>query len=389
MKRIIILFLLCIIIYSCKKDKESSFGIVLNEERFNYKNNYTLIQNGTKEFLLDEETVNLIGYMQYIDSLECLSFLNSHNRSIYFYNDKTHKFLHKIKFDDANKIGKIDGYYYLDSNNIFVYSYHTKTLFWTNSNSNIKANYLMSNDPNGSANMIYPAPYIQTLAPLKKYQNKIVSVGFVSGETSIETAQNRVVCTILDLDDKSLKNAVNYPEMYVSYNWAGGFTYRMPSYDLVDESIIINFPANHYLIRYSLSTGEQESFYAGSSFIESVKSFPCSKDARVDETLAWNWYMNNPSYESILYDKYKKLYYRIARLPLSNYDKNEKGNRKPIVIIILDANMNYKGEVKLPTHILFCATNCYVSKEGFNIQVWTEDEDKLVFNQYNFVENEN
>jgi hypothetical protein len=78
----------------------------------------------------------------------------------------------------------------------------------------------------------------------------------------------------------------------------------------VDESIIINFPASHYLVKYSLVTGKESNYYAGSSSIESIKSFPFPKGSEIDETEAWMWYMNNPSYESILYDEDKLTFYQ-------------------------------------------------------------------------------
>jgi hypothetical protein len=130
-----------------------------------------------------------------------------------------------------SNIGKIDGYYW-DSNNIYAYSYYSGILFWIDSKYKVKAKYSMSNASRGSENMIYPAPYLQTLAPLKKYNDNLLSVGFVTGETALETPQNRPVVTILNLSDKSIQNLVNYPELYTLYNWAGGFTYRMPSYTL-------------------------------------------------------------------------------------------------------------------------------------------------------------
>lgn len=388
MEKLLFFFLLILFIHSCKSRNDNDYGTIVNEERCSYKNNYELIGPEIKEFVLDDETVNLISYMQYIDSLECLSFLNNYNTSIYFYNNRSSKFLHRIKMDSANSIiGKIDGYYW-NNNSIYVYSYNLGIIYWIDSDYSVKAKYSMSNASKGSESMIYPAPYLQTLAPLKKYHNKLLSVGFVTGEPSLETSHNRTVVTILDLYDKSIQNVVNYPELYTRYNWAGGFTYRMPSYDLVDESIIINFPASHYLVKYSLVTGEQSNYYAGSSSIEVIKSFPFPKDFAINEVKAWEWYMNNPSYESILYDRYRKLYYRIARLPLKNYVKKEKGNRKPIVIIILDAHLQYIGEVNLPTDVQFFPTNCYVSKDGFHIQVLTDDENILTFYQYNFKKNE-
>lgn len=236
--------------------------------------------------------------------------------------------------------------------------------------------------------MIYPYSFTNTFAPLKEYNNKIITIGFVTGETSLETFENRPVLSIFDLCNKSNDYIVNYPELYVKYNWGGGLTYRLAYYDLCSESIVVSFPASHNLVKYSLLTGEQTSSYAGSSAIEYIKSFPYPKDNPIDEEKAWEWYMNNPSYEGVLYDKYLDRYYRIARLPVKTFDKDEVGNNKPIVIIILDKNLQYIGEVNLPDETRFFPTNCFVSEEGFNIQVLTDNEDKLIFYQYKFINNE-
>lgn len=383
MNKLLSFFLFFLFLQCCKNKVE--YGVIQNMETPNHKNNFEAIRLGTKEFHLDEETVNLIDYLQYIDSLDFLTFLNDHNKSICFYDNNSAEYLYRINLENLRN--QICGYYW-DNGNIFAYSYNSGILFSIDSSNNVKSKYLMSNASKGNKDMIYPAPYLQSLAPLKKYDNKILSVGFVTGETSFETTNNRTVVTIFDLDDSSISNVVNYPEIYTLYNWAGGFTYRMPSYDLVNESIIINFPACHYLIKYSLATGIQSNHYAGGSTIEYIKSFPFSKNKTIDENRAWVWYMNNPSYEGVLYDKYREQYYRISRLPIRDYNVKERGNRKPIVIIILDANLNYIGEVNLPPDVYFLPGNCYVSKEGFNIQVLTEDEDKLTFYLYKFSSNE-
>ena len=47
----------------------------------------------------------------------------------------------------------------------------------------------------------------------------------------------------------------------------------------------------------------------------------------------FEWYMNTPSYEGVFYDKYRELYYRIARLPDTNYKIGNRGNNKPLLLL--------------------------------------------------------
>lgn len=234
--------------------------------------------------------------------------------------------------------------------------------------------------------MIYPYPYCSTSSPLIKYSDKIITVGWVTGETLLETSYNRPVLTILNCKTDSLTFAVNYPDVYNKYNWGGGFAYRLPYYDLAMGSVIISFSAVHYLVNYSLDTGTETIHYAGSEKIDKISPFPYPQDKSIDESEAWDWYMTTPSYEGIFYDKYRNLYYRIAKLPVANYDNGNKTNYKPVVVIVLDDKFQYLGEVSLPTDIKFRTMNSFVSKDGFNIQVITKNEDKLTFYQYVFTD---
>ena len=343
-----------------------------------------------KEFALDTETVNLIHCLQYIDqdAKGTLSFLNEYNNSIYFFDYESGCFSHRLPVtinpNTDNKSEKIQAYHYVNDNQLYVYAYTSGTLWEIDSASNVRKKYQLSDVSNSNFQLIRPYAYCNTLSPLLKYGDSILCVGMVTGETNEETSTNRPIGFIYNLHNRQSHYVVNYPEPYQTYNWAGNLTYRLPRYDTDATSMIVCFPASHRLLRYDLATGQETSYYAGSSAIESIRSFPSPKNQPINEVEAWQWYMTNPSYEGILYDKYKNLYYRIARLPVEVFDPDEKWNRKPVVIIVLDSNLNYVGEAVLPTDIVFFPGNCFVSPDGLNIQVMTEDEDKLTFYQYQF-----
>jgi hypothetical protein len=389
MKKYNIIAILILFISSC-----DTGGFIRNEKQNVHKNNCTLIFNGIKEFEIDDETSYLLPYIQYVncEKGDYFTFYNRHNNSIYFYDYDSSKFIKKIHYEKegANGVGDMQGYFYVNDDSIFVYSYWGGTLHFTDSTSTVLSRIRVNEIKNTSNNYdtIYPAPYLQTATPIRKYENKFILCGFVTGETDIETTTNRPVCIVCDIENRTMEYIINYPEQYAKYNWAGGFTYRIPYVDINNETILISFSADHYLTSYSLKTRELKKHYAGSSSIKGIKSYPENKNFPCNEDKAWEWYMYNPSYQNILYDPYKKLYYRIARLPVKEYNPGDNGNKKPTIIIVLDSNMNYLGEVRLPENIRYEVPNCFVSKDGFHIQVLTDNEDMLTFYTYNFLSNE-
>jgi hypothetical protein len=368
----------------------SEGGFVPNKEQKKHTNNVSLTFCGTKEFALDSETSYLTPYIQLVDNKDTsyLTFYNQHNNSIYLYDYHSTRFLKKISYEKEgnNGVGDMQGYAYVNDDSVFVYSYWGQVLAHTRSDGAVLSRKKI--EAVSSPEMIYPAPYIQTATPMKKTGNKIILCGFTSGETDFETTVNRRVCLLYDVEKQSYVYCINYPEQYARYNWAGGFTYRIPYFDTDGESVIVSFSADHYLTVYSLQTNEEKRYYAGSASIRGIRSYPQSKSLPIEEKRAKEWYMNNPSYQNVLYDKYRQRYYRLARLPVERYVQGESGNKKPTVVVVLDADFRYLGEVFLPQDVGFEVSNCFVSADGFNIQVLTDDEDSMTFYVYDFKLNE-
>jgi hypothetical protein len=372
---------------------------VPNVEQKKHKNNCTLIFSGTKEFELDDETSYMMSYIQHVDNSgdAYLTFYNSYNTSIYLYSYESGQFIKKIHYEKEGPdgVGDMQGYFYANDDSIFVYSYWGGFLMHTNSDATVLSKERLNSDAlnaltgkSENLDMIYPAPYLKTATPMKKYGNKFILGGFVAGEPTTETATNRPVCLLYDMEKHTVEYIINYPEQYAKYNWCGGFAYRLPCIDLNNEKIIVSFSADHYLTSYSLKTGKQEKHYAGSSLIKGIKSYSEGKDAPCNGDREMEWFMYNPSYQNVLYDRYKKLYYRLAQLPVKDYRHGDYGNKKPTVVTVLDADMNYLGEALLPENIKHEFACTFVSKDGLNIQVLTDNEDVITFNTYNFFPDE-
>ncbi len=203
----------------------------------------------------------------------------------------------------------------------------------------------------------------------------------MGAETTAQTITNSPVTTVYDFQEDTVFFANNYPEQYIKYNWGGGF-FKMPYFDVNKDkkNVIVSFPQDHNVYVYSLNSREQREFYAGSSMIPEIKAFDQKKELRtqLDDNRTKRWFFSTPSYRNIIYDKYRDLYYRLFCLPL------KEGNDKwqPVGLIVLDGNFNYVGEGLFPDDVNLRYSNSFVSKEGLNIQVMTDNDDLMTFYQF-------
>lgn len=369
-----------------------SGGAVRNNRAKDFKDQCTLERTGEKVYELDKNSSNNIEYLQYIggDSLQRFSFLNTYNNSIYLYDAETAELLNIISFEKegSNGVGNIQGYCYHNDDSIFVYAYGSDRAQLANNRGEILDTYLMF-DAEAILNdttKFLTSPYLEPRLPMSYSNGKLIMGGGFLVETTLEKADNTFVTLLYDPVKRTTAYANSYPEQYRKFNWGGGFFYRQPSMTVTpEERLLISFPADHNIWVYNPLTDKRDSLYAGSRMIKEITPFSTKKkkfpDDVPEEQLS-DWYYSQPSYESIFADPYKQLYYRIARLPNANH-RPATLNDKPVLVIVLDKDLNYLGEDLLPKGIRYDTFNTYVSPEGLNICIRTDDEDHLTFYTYN------
>ena len=366
---------------------------VHNRQASAFKDACDVKKTGAKSFVLDENTSTMLSFLQYVhgDTLQRLSFLNSYSNSIYLYNAIDGTFLDSIRFDKegADGVGTIQGYYYYNDDSIFIYPYAEGRVYLADSHGKVQEIYHLY-DVDGvvsDTTRFLPVPYMETRLPMFYHSGKLLLSGGLLVDTSLERKDNTFVCISYDVCSKNSHYAVSYPEMYRKYNWGSDFFYRQPSMTMIsDGELLFSFAADHNLWRYNPVTGQCDSLYAGSCNINEIVPLSLEKKEFPDEVpaeLISEWYYSQPSYESVYADPYKGLYYRIARLPNSAHKPNTF-NDKPVVVIVLDRNLNYVGEERLPEGVPYDTFNVYVSPEGLNIHIYnSKDEDHATFYTYN------
>ena len=208
------MFLILLFFVECDRNAQRC-GFVVNDIATKHTNRVIMLSFSTHDYTLDKETINLTDYITYLDTdtANLLSLLNSHNNSIYFYNYDTKQYVCKLPIDNK-KIGKIQGYEYINNDSIFVYSYSKGDLFAINSASQILKRYKIAVRSKQEDAKIFPYTYLQTPTPIKKIDNRIVTIGFVSRETNIENEHNRPKCSLLELESNKVTYIINYPIHY-------------------------------------------------------------------------------------------------------------------------------------------------------------------------------
>lgn len=378
-------FICLLLSFSITSCNYKSTGSVCNVEIEKHTDHCSLIMMGEKSFPLDENTPSNIEFMQYIGHGEndTLAILNPYDNSIYYYDyDSTNILsIQKMEKEGNNGVGQVQGFYYVNKDSIFTYSDLLYTASLINSKSQMLWHKLLYKPMTREGQLMSPAPWIATVSPIKYVNNKLIMNGFLAGEPPTETLTNRPVTLVYDFMQDTISYRNNYPVQYMKSNWGGGFYYRWTYWEVCGGKTLVSFPADHYLRLCSIDGNLTDSCYAGSKEVEEI--FPYSstkpkKDEFIDENLYSEWYAKNASYGFILYDKYRRLFYRMVYLP-----KSGTPPYRPLAIIVLDENLNYIGEDRLSQDVANAWTgNAIVTKDGLSIMLRTDDEDKLVFNQY-------
>ncbi len=366
--------------FSCSKAK-----INRNDLKGNFKFSHTLEQDHEVSFPLDAETPQSLKSIQVYenDSIRLFTFLNDYNNAVYFYDYDKRKPIKKILFEREGPNGtssSVLGHYIKSMDSIFLFSYKTKFLFLFNSKADlinkfhtkpIRKKYLPSAYPNNGTSMTY-------------FDDHMYLIGYTGGEFMNEDSLNRPIVTIQNLKDKSVKYAMGYPSSYRKGNW-GGAQFRLCKWDYnpKTQKFIFSFPNEHYLYTSDFSD-KTEKFYAGSIYSGNIKSLDVPKMRGKNKPRRRRLYATNPSYLSIVYDRYRDVYYRFAQQPVKEYD-DEKDNcyHKPFSIIILDNSFNIIGEKKMEMEEYINSPYIYfVTKEGLHLCHESDNEDEIKFTVY-------
>jgi hypothetical protein len=373
-----------------------------NDMQGKFKATYTLKKNneGGKKFVLDSESVQRNRCVQLFEDVSndsvYFTFLNTYNYSIYFYDFKTGDFLRKIKIEKEGPNGVnpyvIDGYYIASCDSIYFYSHRNHSLYLLNHKGEKRhtINYMTKFDNMKSwkekdfqKNFVPPMVQLSTGKPMYKINGIIYLCGEMTEELGNVDSINQLLLTTIDTqNDDSIAFHLGYPKSYREGNWGENY-FREVFWCMnpANKSFVVSFPNDHYI--YQTDLKQVNKIYAGSMYAGDIKSldsptFIQSKSRRLSH------YFENYSYNTVIYDKYRNVYYRMVEHPWKDYDtsKDWRPWLKQVSIIILDENFNLMGETLLDMEYRFVALKFMVSEDGLLLYKQTDNDDEWVYDLF-------
>lgn len=302
-----------------------------------------------------------------------LEYMILDEKKLFIFDIYADTLLKTIKIKNCGNLMNYSGFRYVNKDSILVYDYKDKIMRIIDSESKISRTYRLHEN----ANKISPEAlsYSQILIN----GNKAFLSGIpISKASRLYDTDN--ISVSVDMADGKLKYGAHFSDEY-SKGFFGGVYYNM-IYHCMDANnrIIYSFPASNYIYRYDTNLVLIDSLYMGSRYTGNIK---CAQEPTLkfmrDEDERIKYFATQDSYSNILYDQYRKTYYRIAEHPTKEHV--EDFFPKPFSIIV----MNEQGELITETPVIrekYNTGNIHVVKDGIIIQKYTENENLIQFDLF-------
>lgn len=337
---------------------------------------WTMTVSADKSFLLDASISQEINYLQVVND-DTVAFFNKPDYSIRYF-----------RISDGHEVGKtqlyregphalrgVQGFCYVSPDSVWVYEYWESHLVRVNARGEIAETRKVKDGLSSPLYGVFPFPMTDT--PILRWGNRLILQGMdgLTGEGQLPG------CTqIYDLADGTTTCANGYPSVYGdpdknAKNW-GAFSFRQVPYTMgPEEELVLSYPADDSVRIFRLSTGQTRSFPTRYS----KKTAACQPMTSPSVQADTEQYLDQYLYAGIVYDRYRRFFYRLVLLPLEDYDLNDaKTQQKQLAVMILDESFRVVGEFELPKDT-YKYRNLFVSREGLHVNALSEDDDYLRF----------
>jgi len=284
---------------------------------------------------------------------------------------------HFVKSIEINNCGRLNNYsgFICRGDTTIIYNYIEKNVYMLDSAYQVihKWNVL-----NNKELKDYIDPEALPDSPILYENQQIMLSGIKLG--GLEKDKEAHISCVIHIDKNEINLAGNYPDQYLKYDF--GNVYFNTIYHALGQQgeYVYSFPADHFVYFYTPDFKNVRKVYMGSRYSPVIESASYNTfDLIKDKNLRIQYYVSQNSYSNIIYDKYRKVYYRIAQHPLENWQSNQPFV-KPFSIIVMDVNGKLITETPIQADFQSLNLhNMHVTKEGLLIQEDTMDENIIKF----------
>ena len=390
MKKSKILILLCCFTtlnISCKNDKEQKKDLEnesatnSNQVTLNIINQHSLeLDSVTSSFTYDIQSVRYEGK-------NCIAIINQLVNRIQIYDFESGLMIKNIDYDleGDNGVGQAPRAFYIQNkDSIYIYEMWSSVVSLLNQNSKVISRFDLA--PNGK-NTGYSSPKGSTQSPLKIIDGKIYMAGIILPWENFELNENQFIQ--VDLKSRNLNYIVKRPEKYNMHNWGNKLMFYMNyTYNPNSKEFIFGFNNDENIVVTDLNGNNRRTFPTNSKYFDKIDPY--------DDEFSYNWNQQKleeyhyltPRFWGIMYDKYRKVTYRVALRPNSKEDYQIGVRSMQLSIIILNSEYQKIGEFDFDND-KYDPSMTFVSEEGLhflNLYEFRDNEDKMVFDIFGIKE---
>lgn len=376
--KIIIVLILGIGLFSCNQRTDEGYQLKANDKKLVFELDNQTKSNPKTLFLYKDKT-----------GKEYLTFQNGHKNEILFYDLKTQDFMFKVTpdLDGNNGVGMFLGYYIMNLDSILLTNSDIEEIAIVDT-ANCLKEQLVYEKTIDSVPLNKSYSLTDYYRPIQEIGNKFYLISRGDRRSKI----NPVSITI----DKETKE-VNYlpffyPQLPIEINKAkvwGAEDYFSREFD--GKRFIYSFYFDEDIYVTSIDHKSVERRKVKSRYLNKVRLLDDFGQHTFQDIC------ENAEYGSLIYDSYRKVYYRIVHLKteigrkLNDREALEliKYGRKNFSIIIMDENLNVIGETLFPDYTYNCNV-MFVHKDGLYISAshaFNENytDDNLIFHCFELV----
>jgi hypothetical protein len=365
---------LLLFIFSCNtQQKEKASFVRIGNKEYKYTKTAELVRDSAVTYEIDSESNNFPRCTQLFEDSEkkYYTFLNKTNNSIYFFNAHDREFLFRIKvpaFNHTDEGNGVDGYYIKNLDSIFFCFRYFLGITDTSGKLKGKFNsYPYQKKKIGSTSILSINSSAQFVIDENYAYVNNTSDLYAHKPKEFKGSQCLFKVNLNDPNDVSY--LVEYPDLYHSGAYGANFLGYFSCFNPTLKEIVYGFANDNYIGSYSLQSGSSKFYYAGSERLAEVSPMKTPSAKFEDYN---KFYLFSPSYASIIYDKFRNVYYRFALSPISEDDYEKRRWWKKKSIIILDSALAKIGETSISDSCSFM--DIYVDQSGLFLNSSTSDK---------------
>ncbi|MBR4264589.1 MAG: DUF4221 family protein [Bacteroidales bacterium] len=332
--------------------------------------------DSVKKLNIDEKTnmySNSVHYFEDFDHKEYLTLENIEYDPLYgvihFYDINTCKLIKtvKVNYEGTDVVTGFSGHGVINSNEIMVSSDEINCFYKLDADGKILHRYPFDDKYLGMEYLsLNNTPlickkgkfYINLAIPLSRWNDSESGDNFSFSDCPLALSVDTATGIFEPVK-------LHYPELFPKN---GNLSHNEEFSNLYDgEKFIYSFAtSNNILVSNDLDNAKE--YYAGSKFISKIENDGINKDLPIDQ--AEKYFLTEARYGNIIYDKYRKVYYRFCHFKDEKVVNNN--NKLPkeyflcqgdFSIIVLDSALHLAGETKF-LRGKYVPKIVFVDKEG-------------------------